>query len=166
MINKHKSNKMKENSNTVRHLNNGTDHRHSKSCCDQSSPARRTMKYRIAIKVFVNVRVIYIYTLALAYIFISVGQVYDLQCYPINHAYFNLNHQIEFTVNTLGFFGFVVIICITKMPNEGTHFKNTGNDLKEKYTFKFVFNYLDILEKTSKCCIAFRCTHINISIES
>ena len=43
MINKHKSNKIKENSNTVRHFNNGTDHRHSKSCCDQSSPARRTM---------------------------------------------------------------------------------------------------------------------------
>ena len=43
MINKHKSNKIKENSNTVRLLNNGTDHRHSKSCCDQSSPARRTM---------------------------------------------------------------------------------------------------------------------------
>ena len=43
MINKHKSNKIKENSNTVRHLNNGTDHRHSKSCCDQSSPARRTI---------------------------------------------------------------------------------------------------------------------------
>ena len=42
MINKHKSNKIKENSNTVRHLNNGTDHRHSKSCCDQSSPACRT----------------------------------------------------------------------------------------------------------------------------
>ena len=44
MINKHKSNKIKENSNTVRHLNNGTDHRHSKSRCDQSSPARRTIK--------------------------------------------------------------------------------------------------------------------------
>ena len=44
MINKHKSNKIKENSNTVRHLNNGTDHRHSKSSCDQSSPARRTIK--------------------------------------------------------------------------------------------------------------------------
>ena len=43
VINKHKSNKIKENSNTMRHLNNGTDHRHSKSCCDQSSPARRTM---------------------------------------------------------------------------------------------------------------------------
>ena len=43
MIDKHKSNKIKENSNTVRHLNNGTDHRHSKSCCDQSSPARRTI---------------------------------------------------------------------------------------------------------------------------
>ena len=43
VINKHKSNKITENSNTVRHLNNGTDHRHSKSCCDQSSPARRTM---------------------------------------------------------------------------------------------------------------------------
>ena len=43
-MNKHKSNKIKENSNTVRHLNNGTDHRHSKSCCDQSSPARRTIK--------------------------------------------------------------------------------------------------------------------------
>ena len=43
VINKHKSNKIKENSNTVRHLNNGTDHRHSKSCCDQSSPARRTI---------------------------------------------------------------------------------------------------------------------------
>ena len=26
----------------MRHLNNGTDHRHSKSCCDQSSPARWT----------------------------------------------------------------------------------------------------------------------------
>ena len=45
MINKHKSNKIKENSNTVRHLNNGTDHRHSKSCCDQSSPARRTIMW-------------------------------------------------------------------------------------------------------------------------
>ena len=44
MINKHKSKKIKENSNTVRHLNNGTDHRHSKSRCDQSSPARRTIK--------------------------------------------------------------------------------------------------------------------------
>ena len=44
MINKHKSNKIKENSNTVRHLNNETDHRHSKSCCDQSSPARRTIR--------------------------------------------------------------------------------------------------------------------------
>ena len=43
VINKHKSNKIKENSNTVRHLNNGTDHRHSKSCCDQSSLARRTI---------------------------------------------------------------------------------------------------------------------------
>ena len=47
MINKHKSNKIKENSNTVRHLNNGIDHRHSKSCCDQSSPARRTIKCSI-----------------------------------------------------------------------------------------------------------------------
>ena len=46
MINKHKSNKIKENTNTMRHLNNGTDHRHSKSCCDQSSPARRTMTVR------------------------------------------------------------------------------------------------------------------------
>ena len=46
MINKHKSNKIKENSNTVRHLNNGTDHRHSKSCCDQSSPARRTINLK------------------------------------------------------------------------------------------------------------------------
>ena len=27
----------------MRHLNNGTDHRHSKSCCDQSTPARRTI---------------------------------------------------------------------------------------------------------------------------
>ena len=27
----------------MRHWNNGTDHRHSKSCCDKSSPARRTM---------------------------------------------------------------------------------------------------------------------------
>ena len=45
MINKHKSNKIKENSNIVRHLNNGTDHRHSKSCCDQSSPARRTITW-------------------------------------------------------------------------------------------------------------------------
>ena len=46
VINKHKSNKIKENSNTVRHLNNGTDHRHSKSRCDQSSPARRTTNSR------------------------------------------------------------------------------------------------------------------------
>ena len=46
MINKHKSNKIKENSNTVKHLNNGTDHRHLKSCCDQSSPARRTMRWK------------------------------------------------------------------------------------------------------------------------
>ena len=45
MINKHKSNKIKENSNTVRHWNNGTDHRHSKSCCDKSSPARRTIRH-------------------------------------------------------------------------------------------------------------------------
>ena len=29
----------------MRHLNNGTDHRHSKSCCDQSSPARRTISH-------------------------------------------------------------------------------------------------------------------------
>ena len=43
VINKHKSNKIKENSDTVRHLNNGTDHRHSKSCRDKSSPARRTI---------------------------------------------------------------------------------------------------------------------------
>ena len=49
MINKHKSNKIKENSNTVRHLNNRTDHRHSKSRCDQSSPARRTMKRSVQI---------------------------------------------------------------------------------------------------------------------
>ena len=48
VINKHKSNKIKENSNTVRLLNNGTDHRHSKSCCDQSSPARRTMTPYVA----------------------------------------------------------------------------------------------------------------------
>ena len=48
MIYKHKSNKIKENSNTVRHLNNGTDHRHSKSCCDQSSPARRTKKLQVS----------------------------------------------------------------------------------------------------------------------
>ena len=32
----------------MRHLNNGTDHRHSKSCCDQSSPARRTINKREA----------------------------------------------------------------------------------------------------------------------
>ena len=51
MINKHKSNKIKENSNTMRHLNNGTDHRHSKSCCDQNSPARRTIKEYIVAKI-------------------------------------------------------------------------------------------------------------------
>ena len=28
----------------MRHWNNGTDHCHSKSCCDKSSPARRTIK--------------------------------------------------------------------------------------------------------------------------
>ena len=52
VINKHKSNKIKENSNTVRHLNNGTDHRHSKSCCDQSSPARRTIRAQYANTVY------------------------------------------------------------------------------------------------------------------
>ena len=31
----------------MRHLNNGTDRRHSKSSCDQSSPARRTITYSI-----------------------------------------------------------------------------------------------------------------------
>ena len=31
----------------MRHLNNGTDHCHSKSCCDQSSPARRTINDRL-----------------------------------------------------------------------------------------------------------------------
>ena len=30
----------------MRHLNNGTDHRHSKSCCDQSSPACRTINWK------------------------------------------------------------------------------------------------------------------------
>ena len=34
----------------MRHLNNGTDHRHSKSCCDQSSPARRTIMQAHAVK--------------------------------------------------------------------------------------------------------------------
>ena len=61
VIDKHKSNKIKENSNTVRHLNNGTDHRHSKSCCDQSSPARRTINTSIcnmnfAVKKIVKLR--------------------------------------------------------------------------------------------------------------
>ena len=39
----------------MRHLNNGTDHRHSKSRCDQSSPARRTKKldfYQIYVEWF------------------------------------------------------------------------------------------------------------------
>ena len=54
VINKHKSNKIKENSNTVRHLNNGTDHRHSKSCCDQNSPARRTNTDHTAWASFTN----------------------------------------------------------------------------------------------------------------
>ena len=31
----------------MRHWNNGTDHRHSKSCCDKSSPARRTIIPRV-----------------------------------------------------------------------------------------------------------------------
>ena len=52
VINKHKSNKIKENSNTVRHLNNGTDHRHSKSCCDQSSPARRTITGSTSLNIY------------------------------------------------------------------------------------------------------------------
>ena len=43
-MNKHKSNKIKENSQYSEALDNGTDHNHSKSCCDQSSPARRTIK--------------------------------------------------------------------------------------------------------------------------
>ena len=55
MINKHKSNKIKENSKTVRHLNNGTDHRHSKSCCDQSSPARRTITFGHHITAFTSI---------------------------------------------------------------------------------------------------------------
>ena len=55
VINKHKSNKIKEDSNTVRHLNNGTDHRHSKSCCDKSSPARRTMKWATAFKLAIEI---------------------------------------------------------------------------------------------------------------
>ena len=42
-MNKHKSNKIKENSWYSETLDNGTDHNHSKSCCDQRSPARRTM---------------------------------------------------------------------------------------------------------------------------
>ena len=57
MINKHKSNKIKENSNTVRHLNNGTDHRHSKSCCDQSSPARRTIMDATSLRQCLNAAV-------------------------------------------------------------------------------------------------------------
>ena len=44
VMNKHKSNKIKENSQYSEALDNGTDHNHSKSCCDQSSPARRTIK--------------------------------------------------------------------------------------------------------------------------
>ena len=44
-MNKHKSNKIKENSQYSEALDNGTDHNHSKSCCDQSSPARRTMRW-------------------------------------------------------------------------------------------------------------------------
>ena len=58
VINKHKSNKIKENSDTVRHLNNGTDHRHSKSCCDKSSPARRTMSWILRTWIY---KYIYIY---------------------------------------------------------------------------------------------------------
>ena len=42
-MNKHKSNKIKENPQYSEALDNGTDHNLSKSCCDQSSPARRTM---------------------------------------------------------------------------------------------------------------------------
>ena len=42
-MNKHKSSKIKENSYYSEALDNGTDHNHSKSCCDQSSPARRTI---------------------------------------------------------------------------------------------------------------------------
>ena len=34
----------------MRHLNNGTDHRHSKSRCDQSSPARRTIRITVTEK--------------------------------------------------------------------------------------------------------------------
>ena len=67
MINKHKSNKIKENSNTVRHLNNGTDHRHSKSCCDQSSPARRTKIRVCCYQWIIGVRSFAIYTVTLAY---------------------------------------------------------------------------------------------------
>ena len=41
VINKHKSNKIKENSSTVRHLNNGTDHRHWKSMTSMGNISNR-----------------------------------------------------------------------------------------------------------------------------
>ena len=53
---KRKSNKIKENSNTMRHLNNGTDHRHSKSCCDKRSPAHRTIKKEFWVKFLLRMR--------------------------------------------------------------------------------------------------------------
>ena len=64
-MNKHKSNKIKENSNTVRHLIMGQINHHSKSCCDQRSPARRT-NTQSAIHV---VRYIYMYVRMHVYIY-------------------------------------------------------------------------------------------------
>ena len=43
-MNKHKSNKIKEDSYSQAHVN-GTDHHLSESCCDLISPAHRTMKF-------------------------------------------------------------------------------------------------------------------------
>ena len=125
MINKHKSNEIKENSNTVRHLHNGTDHRHSKSCCDQSSPARRTIKdvqswfdvlsgssnwiYITQCEGKAHSVPFYMYILPAAYILISLRQVSDLQCCLLNHWYLIYNHQIKCAANALDYARFTVL---------------------------------------------------------
>ena len=62
----------------MRHLNNGTDHRHSKSCCDQSSPARRTIIHR---------------NHAYSYVSSSSSRIHDCLCRIIRAPWWR--HQME-----------------------------------------------------------------------
>ena len=47
----------------MRHWNNGTDHRHSKSCCDKSSPARRTMNAPLFLRIMNLCRLLILFSL-------------------------------------------------------------------------------------------------------